>query len=230
MTRFFPRLVLLAILILLLSMNATSRAQEAHQQPSREAVSVNKRGQALDLGQLDATDYTNSFFELSLSIPKNWLVLDAQTRAALDARIKKLVDSPDQKKLVQIEESMERSKTLLRITKLPIGEPKNAQFMLAAERLVLPSLKTGLDVIQLMKESLKNTNFPIEQLEEARTEAVNGAEFGVVSIKVNSPYGSYMQKIYIAVRNGYALEFFYTYFDDADLPAFAEMMKSVKLK
>lgn len=32
------------------------------------------------------------------------------------------------------------------------------------------------------------------------------------------------------VRKEYALELFYTYFDDADLPVFDAVMKSVKIK
>ena len=34
----------------------------------------------------------------------------------------------------------------------------------------------------------------------------------------------------MTVKNGYALQFFYTYLDEADLPAFDSIMKRVRMK
>lgn len=223
------RILLLFILIItVLSINAVGQPRKSKAPPPADVTTTEKR--VLDLGQLNGTEYTNAFFGLSLTIPEKWLVMEAERRAALDSEVKKMVQTPDQQRQTKIEESIERTKTLIRVTKLPVGQPQNAQLMLVAERLPSPGIKTGLEVIEIMKQTMKGTNFNIEFLEVPHNESIGGAEFGVVTVKVESPYGPFIQKIYMLVRNEYALELFYTYTDDADLPAFDGVMKSVKIK
>jgi hypothetical protein len=200
--------------------------QEEHRQPAPAKPPV----QSPELGQLDGTYYSNNFFGLSLSVPKEWVVVDAQRNQALDDQAKKMVNSPDPKHLERVEGSLERSKTLLRIMKLPEGQPNNAMFMLIAERLASPDLKTGHDVVAAMQQTMKDTNFTVEMLEAARTEKLGTVDFALANIKVSSPIGAYKQRIYIMVYKDYALELFFTYLDDADLPAIDAITKSVKFK
>lgn len=230
MTKCFQRTLLFLIFIALTAMGAIGQTESTSHTPTPSASPANTSQQALDLGELDGSDYVNSSFRFSLSISKEWVVATAQRRAEIDQQLKKMVSAPDQKHLARVEDSLERSKTLLRITKLPEGQPNNAQFMLIAERLASPSLKTGRDVIEAMRQTMKGTNFTVEFIGEVRKETLSTAEFGVADVKVTSPYGNYWQRFYITVRGDYALELFFTYFNDADLAAFSEIVKSVKFK
>jgi hypothetical protein len=202
---------------------------QAHQ-PTAPAPPANTSPQSLDLGLLDGINYANNFFRLSLSIPREWVVASAQRRVELDQQVKKMVTAEDQKQLTKVEESIERSTTLLRITKLPDGQPNNAQFVLIAERRASPLLKTGVDVIEAMREVMKGTNFKVEFIGAVLTETLSATEFGVATVKVNSPYGEYRQRIYVTVKGDYALEFFFTYLNDSDLASFAGIVESVKFK
>jgi hypothetical protein len=225
MTNPLQRSLLLLIIITLFSVAVMAQVQDVHQ-VGPPAPST----QPIDPGRLDGLNYFNRFFGLSLSIPRTWVVASEQKREEINDQSKKVVSSSDPNKAAQVVESIERSKILLRITKLPEGQPSNAQFMLIAERVPAPTIKTGLDVIASMTETLKGTNFAVEVIKEPRMETVNTAQFGVVDIKVNSPFGGYRQKIYITVTKDYAIELFYTYLNDADLPAFAEIVKSMRFK
>jgi predicted ABC-type ATPase len=49
-------------------------------------------------------------------------------------------------------------------------------------------------------------------------------------VKNTSPSGTFMQKIYVTTKNGYALELFYTYIKDADLAALNSIVASMKIK
>ena len=91
-------------------------------------------------------------------------------------------------------------------------------------------IKTGLDVIEVMRKGMQGTNFTPEIIGAVRTETLSTVEFGVADVKVTSPYGVYRQRIYITVSGDYALEFFFTYLNDADLASFDEIIKSVKFK
>jgi hypothetical protein len=184
---------------------------------------------SLDRGQLDGISSSNNFFGLSLSVPATWIVVSAQ-RGQTVAEQSSMLVTGDQKKKEEIDASMQRSVILLSLTKLPAGEPENASFMLIAERIPLPSMKTGVDVIQGMKSAFNGTNFTIEFQGETQTDRIGGADFGVATIKNSSPLGTFMQKIYATTKNGYALELFYTYTNDADLAALNSIVGTMKIK
>jgi hypothetical protein len=226
MTKCIYNSVQLLIFVALCSISAMGQAH----QPTAPAPPASTSPQSFDLGQLDGVDYANNFFRLSLSIPREWVVATAQRRVELDQQVKKMVTAEDQKQLTKVEESIERSTTLLRITKLPDGQPNNAQFVLIAERLGSPSMKTGLDVIEAMREVMKGTNFKVEFIGEVLTETLSATQFGVTTVKVTSPVGEYSQRIYVTVKGDYALEMFFTYLNDSDLPSFAGIIQSVKFK
>jgi hypothetical protein len=193
--------------------------------PPAPAPTVEAR--TIDLGQLDGENYSNNFFGISLSVPGKWVVVSAPRREKLTAELRSNVTG-DQKKQDQLDDSIQRSFVLLTLTKLPAGEPGNAAVMLVAERLPLPSIKTGADVIGRMKEAFKGTNVTVEFQGEVQTENIGGADFAVVTTKVTAPNGSFMQKDYVTTKNGYALELFFTYLDDADLATLDSIIKSVK--
>jgi hypothetical protein len=184
----------------------------------------------LDPGQLDGVNYTNNYFGLTLSVPQTWTVVSAQrAKTVTDEELSKLVTA-DQKKKDQIDDSVQRSVILMSLTKVPAGEPDNASFMLIAERLPLPSVKTGVDVIQTMKNAFKDTNFTIEFQGETQTERIGGADFAIARIKNTSPAGTFLQKVYVTTKNGYALELFYTYLNEADLAALDSIVATVRVK
>ena len=224
MGRLFKLTLLIVVLNAVTQVYGQSRAGE---QDTPQAA-TNPAAKAVDLGQLDGVNYVNNFFGLSLSIPQNWVVVNAQRREAMGEEIKQLISAPNQAKKSQIEDSINRSTLLLSLTKLPAGEPGNASFMLVAERLPLPSIKTGADVIRAMKNAMTNTNFNIEFLSEVHNVPIGGAPFSIVTVKNSSQYGTFTQKIYVTTKNGYSLQFFYTYLNESDLPAFDAIIKSIK--
>lgn len=152
--------LLLALITTLLLINARGQSHEP-KETTPAGANPQKRSQSLDQGQLNGTLYTNSFFGLSLQIPGKWIVTDEEGRAAFDDSLKKLVDSPDQQKLDQAQNSLDRSKTLLRITKLLPGQPNNAQLILVAEIVPTPLIKNGLDALGAMKQAMSGTNFVV---------------------------------------------------------------------
>jgi hypothetical protein len=129
-----------------------------------------------------------------------------------------------------LDASIQRSVNLLSLRKLPVGQPDNASLMLIAERIPSSSLKTGVDVIQSIERAFKETNFNLEFVGETKTERIGGADFGVATVKNTSQTGIFMQKFYVTTKNGYALELFYTYQNDADLAALATLVGTMKLK
>lgn len=184
---------------------------------------------SLDRGQLDGVNYTNNFFGLSLSVPSTWVVVSAERSETITEQSSKLLTG-EQKKKEEIDASVQRSVILLSLTKLPAGEPDNASFMLIAERIPSTSIKTGADVIQAMQNAFKGTNFSLEFQGETQTDRIGGTDFAIATVRNSSPNGTFMQKIYVTLKNGYAVELFYTYQNDTDLSALHSIVGTVKMK
>jgi len=200
----------------------------AKQDPPPPKPLASQPGQ-LDSGRYEGGKYVNDFFGLSFT-PPGWIVSSAAKNAELSESVKSAVASDDKNKSALLHESVERSRILLSMTKLPPGQPANASLMLVAERVPSPAVKTGADVFRLLEAGFKNTAFKVEFLNAPRNERIGGAEFAVATIKVASPYGVYMQKIYFTMKKDYSLQFFFTYLEDGDIPVFDAALKSVVIK
>lgn len=220
------RLPAILLVSLFCATSAISQTPAATPVPPPPQIST----QSIDLGHLDGVNYVNNGFGLSLSIPREWVVVTAQSRPDFKDEVKNMVRSDDAAKKSQVQASIDRSSMLLSLTKLPAGQPNNASFMLIAERIPTPAIKDGPDVLRSMKNAMAGTNFNVEFQGEIKTEQISGANFGVVTVKNSSHLGVFSQKIYVTTKHGFALQFFLTYTDSADLPAFDAIVKSVKIK
>lgn len=216
-------------LLTLISINAQLTLAQSPP-PDKTTVTPAVQTARLDPGELNGVDYVNRFFGLSLSVPRDWVVVGAQRRAQIGEEAKKMIVADTQKKEEQVAASIDRSTTLISLTKLPAGQPGNASFMLIAERIPSPAIRSGEDVLRALERLAQGTNFKVEFQGGIRTESIGGADFGVATIKNSSPHGVFMQKIYVTVKSNYGLQLFFTYLDEADLPVFEAIIKSVQLK
>lgn len=184
---------------------------------------------ALDMGRLAGVNYVNDFFGLSFSIPGDWIVVQGRNKEIAEAS-KKLVANEEAKKRAEYERSIEQSTVLLGLTRVPAGAPNNASLNVIAERVRSPAIRNGVDALRSMEAMSKGTSILVEFTNGIRSETINGVAFGVAMVKNTSPSGIFMQKVYMMIRNGYGLEFFFTYQDPAHLTTFDTFMKTVKIK
>lgn len=184
---------------------------------------------ALDMGHLDGVNYVNDFFGLSFSIPGDWIVVQGRNKEIAEAS-KKLVAKEEAKKRAEYERSIEQSTVLLGLTRVPAGAPNNASLLVIAERVSSPAMRNGVDALRSMEAMTKNSSILVEFQSGIRSETINGVEFGVATVKNTSPSGTFMQKVYMMIKNGYGLEFFFTYQDPGHLTTFDTFMNTVKIK
>jgi hypothetical protein len=219
-------------ILLLAAAAITANGQSSTGEPnnSQPASTPTPNRKPLDLGRLDGTAYANNFFGLSLSIPRDWVVLDVQRHKEIIEESKKMASQEEEKRKKQFNESIDRSTILLSLLKLPAGQPGNASFMVIAERVPADRIRTGVDVLRTIETYGKTGNVRLEFQDAIRTEQIGGTEFAVGTIKNSSPQGTFMQKVYVTTMHGYGLQFFFTYLDAADLRTFDSIMKTVNIK
>jgi hypothetical protein len=220
--------LLLFVVVLVTVSHVVGQTPDREQRPGLPSAAITIRD--FDQGILEGRTYSNNFFGLSVSLPRDWIIADAQGRDSIVSESKNRISSDDKEKKELVEASIARSVNLLSVTKLPVGQAHNASLMLIAERIPSPSIKNGVDVIHSMEETTKNTNFTLEFQGPIQTEQIGTAEFAIATMKNSSPYGVLMQKVYMTVKNGYALEFFFTYTDATDLTTFDTVVKTMQMK
>ena len=211
----------LFFLSLLLTVSMTAFAQTG--QPADVTVTTPDRG------VLEGSHYTNNFFGMSVSVPPSWVVVSAQRSSEVTQDVRKTITG-DQQQLKQLDDSINRSITLLSLTKLPAGQPDNASIVLAAEKIPSPKIKSPADVLRTMENMKQGTTLVIERLGEIQVQQIGGAEFAISSFKTTLPAITVTQKVYVTVKNGYALELFFTYLNEKDLPTLDSLVQTIKVR
>lgn len=215
------RISLLGIALLLLAAAPQTSGQTG-------GVASGTRRQ-LDLGKYEGGTYFNDFFGLSFT-PPPWLASTAERNAAINEESKAMISTGDKRQDARIHRSIDRSRALLSMTKLPPGMPSNASLLLIAERLPSPDVKTPADTFRRVKEGLKSTQFEVEFQSIDPDVRIRGVQFATATVKTTTPQGVFRQKLYVTLRKGYSLQFGLTYLDDADLAPFEAAMKTVVIK
>src|ERR671914_542979 len=99
--------ILLRISLLLLAAFAARTALAQPGAAARPNAPTTPPAQArpLDLGRLDGVNYSNDFFGLSLSIPRDWVVVSAQRNSEIVEQSKQILRGEDQRKQAQANSS-----------------------------------------------------------------------------------------------------------------------------
>ncbi|HEX8291000.1 MAG TPA: hypothetical protein VF570_04540 [Pyrinomonadaceae bacterium] len=221
--------------VTLLAAAVPARAQTGGAQPPpRPAASAVPADTPDDHGRLEGGTYTNGFFGVSFTVPQGWVAQDlAAKQRILDMGKEVVSEGAPEKKAEGIEASLKRTYFLLSVSKYDLTRPPpgfNALMMCMAERVPTAVIKTGEDYIASMIRITEGTAAKIELTGPLRTERVGGVPFTVADAKLLMPSGSAAQKYYVMVKNGYAFTLGYSYVDEADAKAFADVIKSVKFK
>ncbi|HVF44182.1 MAG TPA: hypothetical protein VM936_14255 [Pyrinomonadaceae bacterium] len=216
-----------------------ARAQSAQQKsdpppPPRATIQIDPQvASPLDTGKLEGGSYSNDFFGFSVTLPKGWVVLGPEeNKQIMDAGKGLIEEGADERKKQGVEAAAARTYFLVTASKYPKGAAKpdfNAIFLCIAERIPTAVIKTGADYFSVMQRTLEGTAAKVE-VSPVRVQKVGGADFTVADIRTTIGPSVAMQRFYVRVANGHALLLTYTYFDDADLKAFDDMLGTVKFK
>lgn len=206
--------------------------------PPRQAAAVvptDANGQApVERGRLEGGTYTNDFFGVSFNTPPGWVAQDAAMKQRILDTGKDIVgQGAPEKKAEGIEASLKRTHFLLSVSKYDLSKPPpdfNALIMCMAERVPSAVIRTGEDYIASMIAMTEGTAAKIELTGPVRTERLGGVPFAAADAKLTTPAAVAAQKYYVMIKGGYAFMLGYTYVDEADAKAFADVIKSVKFK
>lgn len=179
----------------------------------------NKNAKVFDKGKLDGNTYSNSYFDFSVDVPQGWYVFN---RYELEQASKESANAiPNKAVRQELERTMElESVPLLVAYQSEPGTVKEfiPSFQAVAENLRwLPDVKTGEHYLMQALETFRVSGMQYESLDvPVNAVKIDGEEFYTIKLRVN--YGEYMvtQEWYSTVRDGFALNFGFTYDGDND--------------
>ena len=186
---------------------------------------------AIDFGEFEGGIYSNSFFNLMLSIPDEWEVLDLESRMEIMKRGGEIVAGNNQGLKAAINAADLKSLNLLSAYEYPPGSAveTNPGIMLIAEKVKhAPGIKRGSDYHFHAKKLMKLSRVKISYPEEIYETSIDGVTFDVMTSEMTLGPGVVIrQRQYATIMNGYALLVALTYQDESGLGQLEEIVETI---
>jgi hypothetical protein len=176
---------------------------------------------AIDFGMFEAGEYTNTFFDLMLSIPDSWHVLDPESRLEIMKRGGEIVAGENKRLKAAIKAADLQSINLLTAYEHPPGAAvtTNPGIMLIAEKVMhAPGIKRGSDYHYHAKKLMKLSQMKVSYPKEIYEKTIDGVTFDIMETEITIGPGVVIrQRQYATIMKGYALMMALTYQDESGL-------------
>ena len=186
---------------------------------------------AIDFGEFEDGFYINSFFNLMLSLPDTWEVLDLESRMELMKQGGKFVAGDNKNLKAAIDAADLKSLNLLTAYEYPPGSAvsSNPGIMLIAEKIKhAPGIRRGSDYHFQAKKLMKLSRMQISYPEEIYETIIDGVSFDVMVTEITLGPGVVLwQRQYAAIMNDYALLVALTYQDEYGLGQLEEIVETI---
>ncbi len=186
---------------------------------------------AIDFGEFADGFYSNSFFNLMLSVPDTWEVLDLESRMELMRRGGKAVAGDNRNLKAAIDAADLESLNLLTAYEYPPGTAvsSNPGIMLIAEKIKhAPGIKRGSDYHFQAKKLMKLSRMKVTYPEEIYETFIDGVSFDVMETEITlGPELVVWQRQYATIMNGYALVVALTYQDEYGLEQLEGIVETI---
>jgi hypothetical protein len=177
----------------------------------------------IDRGTVSGHTYTNRTFGFEVTFPDAWIIPDDQYAKThgLNFGLRPLVSS-DPKAQKIVDTAFSRITLLLSVYKYLPELRDNSEVRIAAEDLKgQPQIKDAVDYIDAVRQLYAASKLPSEvQYSETQAERLGRHEFAYLDLI--TPDGK--TRMYVTVRNRFAILFKFSYSEDKDLQVFRDVL------
>lgn len=202
--------------LMLIALCCTAAAQSGNVRPGPDL-----RAQRPDDSAIEGSTYFNRYFGFRLNIPEGWHVESEAAKKQILDDGRKLVGSVDQQKQAEIDASLDRTVTLLALS-------RNSALIFAVGAEKLPAPMTDENYVSIFRDTLKYSTVPTTITKAVYIENVGGENFSVVETSSTVQNVLVRQKYYVHAMKGYSLFFILTFLNDETLQAEDNVIKSVR--
>jgi hypothetical protein len=186
-------------------------------------------GRQFNVGTLNGTTYTNSYFGMTFKFPAAWKPLADQKKKELaDTGAKQLGKNIDAETQRAAEEALRTTTfNLLTIIKYGPTQQPEANIVVAAER--LPQTMESSAYLTILHDLTKKDRSVVD-LSDVTSETISKRSYATFLQKVNNN-GTMVQQKYIAyVDGGYALAFIMTFTNDSQRTEMTRILESIQFR
>jgi hypothetical protein len=136
-----------------------------------------KAADKIGYGTLENGIYRNEYFNMTVTLPKDWYALDDESRKALMQKGKKMIAGQDKNLEAALDASELNNINLLVVYKYPPGTPVtfNPSLACVAEKVGhLPGIKTGSDYLYHAKKLMERSQLKYDFAENIYSEKIGG--------------------------------------------------------
>jgi len=187
-----------------------------------------------DYGKVENNKYTNSFFNIVVTLPEGWKVQSKEQMDNLAKKGEDLItgDNKDLKRAIKASEI--NTANLLGVFQYEVGAAVdyNPNFMMVAENLIhAPGVKSGSDYLFHVRKYLKQSQVQIDSLDNESTKVlINGQEFYYMNVVMNYLGYKIKQSYYATIINDFALSAIISYVSDEQKLELEKIVNSMKFK
>jgi len=171
-----------------------------------------------DFGNIEDNIYTNSFFNLSITLPVDWNLQSQQEAEHLIKEGRKLVAGEDSNLENALTAAEINTANLIILYQHELGTPVdyNPSFMLIAENLQnAPGVKTGADYLFHARKLISQAQLKYDHIdEEFEAVDINGKTFYLMNTNINYLGHEIKQKYFSTVLKGFSLNMIISYVSD----------------
>ena len=184
----------------------------------------------IDFGKFENNVYSNNYFNMQISIPQSWYVMDDEMRIELMKKAVKTVVGDNENLQAVAKASDLKNLSLLLASEKPPGSPvaSNPSLLVMAEKIKhLPGIKRGSDYHFATKKIFENSAVKPFYPREIYETSLGTLHFDVMDMTFKMGQTKYFQKQFAAIYKDYALLIALNYRDEAGLKKLEKVLQSV---
>jgi hypothetical protein len=212
------------------SASSTSKSKESS---NKEEKKDDTSQTAITMGEMKDGIYTNNYFGITFSIPKDWTIANDKEKEQLSNIGSQMVAGDDENLKNQLDLAKVRVLNLLFAFRHPLSYNQgfNSSFLCMAENLGVSGLmvKTGADYLNASKAMLQRTNLKYG-FSDITSEKIGGRDFDVMKVTITTQGITVTQKYCTVIINGYAFNFIFSYTDDQQKNELDSIRATIKFK
>lgn len=174
--------------------------------------------------------YINGYFNIKLSVPKGWHILNQQQNKAFKGLSEHIAEENGERK-GSYKSQVERMVTLVTAFKYPIPKTDgyNPSFSCIAESLeYYPEIKNGKELLEKVRKVENRGTIEYSYPNPISRVEINGVIFYGLKMLAKTNDFSIKQEFFTTTLNGYLLKFLFTYEEEKDLEIYKNIIKSIE--
>ncbi len=186
-----------------------------------------------DYGKVENNIYSNSFFNLKMTLPSDWLVQSKEQNDKLMKLGQEMIAGDNENLKTAIKASEINTANLLTLFKNEVGSTTeyNPSIVLVTENLrIAPNITSGKDYLVQAKKTLKQTQIKYNNIDDDKIKKVtiNNQELYVMSLSLDYMNLIIKQDYYSIIKNGFAINLIISYVTEEQKQELKNILNTLK--